>query len=107
MTRSEKRKIKYEALLKKEAEKEQICATIETIKNTCEDCEFCKKFNATLTESEPRDKWVCAKKARQEMIISKDEYTGEIKSLKIGFYPYGMVNGKCINFVYMRMMDDK
>ena len=107
MTRSEKKKVQFEKLKQKEAEKEQVCVTVETIKETCSDCEHCKKLNTTIDEEYPKEKWKCLRKARQDLDITKDCYNGNILSMKIGVYAYGVVCGKCGYLTFMRFSDDK
>ena len=95
MTRSERRKVNFEILKKKEMLKIKRVVTIETIFDNCKDCEFSEKIDL----SEDRYKILCKKKSRKDIDIC-----GKIK--KIGFYPYGEVNGSCPNLTLMMFDDD-
>lgn len=102
MTRLERKKIKYEELCQKETEKLKIVMTSDNIYENCLTCEYCKKYQL----SEQKEIYKCLLKARKDLSITKDIFTNEIKSKTIGFYAYGEINGKCPNFVVMRMMSE-
>lgn len=101
MTSSERKRKAYEKLKEKESEKIQVCCTIKTLLNNCCECPFVKR----VQYSEEKYSWICEKKARKNIDVFIDDITSEEKAV-VGYYPYGIVNGKCDNLALMRLEDE-
>lgn len=106
MTRSEKKKLAEEKRNKEKDEKIEFCFSIDRIMECCNDCEYCKKMIISRPEEALEYILVCNKKARKNIEVKHDEFTSEIERAKIGYYSYGMVNGKCDSLTFMRFQDE-